>query len=156
MEVDVEDRSIDRLVLRKAKAALQLPSRTDDLAAAILEQQPGDLGQQEIVLDDQDPEAFQQARRQHDLSLLPSPSSPTLGTVVRGGSTCSLERRRASRYDKAMTDLLDQGAAAIACAIQAGRTSGRDGRPVGLQIVAPRLHDRPPLAMAQRAEAALA
>jgi aspartyl-tRNA(Asn)/glutamyl-tRNA(Gln) amidotransferase subunit A len=34
--------------------------------------------------------------------------------------------------------------------------SGRDGLPVGLQIVAPRLHDRPLLAMAQRAEAALA
>ena len=33
--------------------------------------------------------------------------------------------------------------------------SGRDGLPVGLQIVAPRLHDRPLLAMAQRAEAAL-
>ena len=33
---------------------------------------------------------------------------------------------------------------------------GRDGLPVGLQIVAPRLHDRPLLAMAQRAEAALA
>ncbi len=30
--------------------------------------------------------------------------------------------------------------------------SGRDGLPVGLQIVAPRLHDRPLLAMAQRAE----
>jgi aspartyl-tRNA(Asn)/glutamyl-tRNA(Gln) amidotransferase subunit A len=34
--------------------------------------------------------------------------------------------------------------------------SGRDGLPVGLQIVAPRLHDRPLLAMAQRAELALA
>jgi aspartyl-tRNA(Asn)/glutamyl-tRNA(Gln) amidotransferase subunit A len=34
--------------------------------------------------------------------------------------------------------------------------SGRDGLPVGLQIVAPRLHDRPLLAMAQRAETALA
>jgi aspartyl-tRNA(Asn)/glutamyl-tRNA(Gln) amidotransferase subunit A len=33
--------------------------------------------------------------------------------------------------------------------------SGRDGLPVGLQMVAPRLHDRPLLAMAQRAEAAL-
>jgi aspartyl-tRNA(Asn)/glutamyl-tRNA(Gln) amidotransferase subunit A len=33
--------------------------------------------------------------------------------------------------------------------------SGRDGLPVGLQIVAPRLHDRPLLAMAQRAETAL-
>src|SRR5216684_746742 len=33
--------------------------------------------------------------------------------------------------------------------------SGRDGLPVGLQIVAPRLHDRALLAMAQRAEAAL-
>jgi len=33
---------------------------------------------------------------------------------------------------------------------------GRDGLPVGLQIVAPRLHDRPLLAMAQRAETALA
>lgn len=34
--------------------------------------------------------------------------------------------------------------------------TGRDGLPVGLQIVAPRLHDRPLLAMAQRAEMALA
>lgn len=34
--------------------------------------------------------------------------------------------------------------------------TGRDGLPVGLQIVAPRLHDRPLLAMAQRAEAAFA
>ena len=33
--------------------------------------------------------------------------------------------------------------------------TGRDGLPVGLQIVAPRLHDRPLLAMAQRAESAL-
>ncbi|MCA0245330.1 MAG: amidase [Proteobacteria bacterium] len=32
--------------------------------------------------------------------------------------------------------------------------TGRDGLPVGLQIVAPRLHDRPLLAMAQRAEMA--
>jgi aspartyl-tRNA(Asn)/glutamyl-tRNA(Gln) amidotransferase subunit A len=32
--------------------------------------------------------------------------------------------------------------------------TGRDGLPVGLQIVAPRLHDRPLLAMAQRAESA--
>jgi aspartyl-tRNA(Asn)/glutamyl-tRNA(Gln) amidotransferase subunit A len=32
--------------------------------------------------------------------------------------------------------------------------TGRDALPVGLQIVAPRLHDRPLLAMAQRAEAA--
>ena len=30
--------------------------------------------------------------------------------------------------------------------------TGRDGLPVGMQIVAPRLHDRPLLAMAQRAE----
>ena len=34
--------------------------------------------------------------------------------------------------------------------------TGRDGLPVGMQIVAPRLHDRPLLAMAQRAEMALA
>ncbi len=33
--------------------------------------------------------------------------------------------------------------------------TGRDGLPVGLQIVAPRRHDRPLLAMAQRAETAL-
>ena len=34
--------------------------------------------------------------------------------------------------------------------------TGRGGLPVGLQIVAPRLHDRPLLAMAQRAETVLA
>ena len=60
-----------------------------------------------------------------------------------------------------MVDLLDQGAAAIAAAVRSGKTSapcgtGRDGLPVGPQIVAPRLHDRPLLAMAQRAELALA
>jgi aspartyl-tRNA(Asn)/glutamyl-tRNA(Gln) amidotransferase subunit A len=115
-----------------------------------------------------------------------------------------------------MTDLLDQGAAAIASAVRAGKTSARDvaeaaiacveaknraittivdfdpaearaaadavdarrkqgfdgsilgvpytvkdttwvhGLPVGVQVAAPRLHDRPLLAMAQRAEAALA
>lgn len=47
---------------------MQSAGRTDDLAAAILEQKPGDFGQQEIVLDDQDPQAFQQPRRQHDRS----------------------------------------------------------------------------------------
>jgi hypothetical protein len=46
-----------------------------------------------------------------------------------------------------MTELLDQGAAAIAAAVRLGKTSARD--------VAPRLHDRPLLAMAQRAETAL-
>ena len=55
-----------------------------------------------------------------------------------------------------MTDLLDQGTAAVASANRAGRTSARDGLPDGLQIVTPRLHDRPLLAMPQRAEAVLA
>jgi hypothetical protein len=41
-----------------------------------------------------------------------------------------------------MTELLDQGAAAIAAAVRMGKTSAW-------------LHDRPLLAMAQRAEAAL-
>jgi hypothetical protein len=45
--------------------------------------------------------------------------------------------------DNEMTELLDQGAAAV----RLGKTSARD--------VAPRLHDRPFLAMAQRAETAL-
>lgn len=58
-----------------------------------------------------------------------------------------------------MTDLLDQGAAAIAPAkdFRPPRVAvAVDGLPVGLQIVAPRLHDRPLLGMAQRAETALA
>jgi aspartyl-tRNA(Asn)/glutamyl-tRNA(Gln) amidotransferase subunit A len=44
---------------------------------------------------------------------------------------------------------------ALAPAISIPCGTGRDGLPVGLQIVAPRLHDRPLLAMAQRAETAL-
>ena len=45
--------------------------------------------------------------------------------------------------DNEMTELLDQGAAAV----RLGKTSAGD--------VAPRLHDRPFLAMPQRAETAL-
>ncbi len=45
---------------------------------------------------------------------------------------------------------------ALAPGISVPCGSGRGGLPVGLQIVAPRLHDRPLLAMAQRAELALA
>lgn len=45
---------------------------------------------------------------------------------------------------------------ALVPGISTPRGSGRDGLPIGLQIVAPRLHDRPLLAMAQHAEAALA
>jgi aspartyl-tRNA(Asn)/glutamyl-tRNA(Gln) amidotransferase subunit A len=44
---------------------------------------------------------------------------------------------------------------ALAPGISVPCGTGRDGLPVGLQIVAPRLHDRPLLAMAQRAETAL-
>lgn len=44
-----------------------------------------------------------------------------------------------------MTELLDQGAAAIPRVIE--------NRAVGLQVVTPRLHDRPLPAMAQRTEA---
>lgn len=44
---------------------------------------------------------------------------------------------------------------ALAPGISVPCGTGRDGLPVGLQIVAPRLHDRPLLAMAQRAEMAL-
>jgi hypothetical protein len=47
-----------------------------------------------------------------------------------------------------MTRLPDQCAAAISATVQKGKTSARD-------IVAPHLHDRPLLAMAQRADAAL-
>jgi hypothetical protein len=60
------------------------------------------------------------------IAPLPSSLGPTVGTAFRGGSAGSLERRSPSRYDKAMTDLLNPG----------------DYRPF--------------LAMAQRAEAALA
>ena len=48
-----------------------------------------------------------------------------------------------------MTDLLDQGAAAMELAIRAGRTRVRDVAEAGL-------HDRPLLAMAERGETALA
>ena len=111
---------------RQLQAALQPSRRADDLAAAVLQQDLGDFGQQQVVLDDQDLQAFQQPWRQHDRS------APFLFRVrpselpFRGGSACSLERRGPSRYDKAMTDLLDQGAAAIASAIRAGKTSARD------------------------------
>ncbi len=44
---------------------------------------------------------------------------------------------------------------ALVPAISVPCGTGRDELPVGLQIVAPRLHDRPLLAMAQRAETAL-
>jgi aspartyl-tRNA(Asn)/glutamyl-tRNA(Gln) amidotransferase subunit A len=44
---------------------------------------------------------------------------------------------------------------ALAPGISVPCGAGRDGLPVGLQIVAPRLHDRPLLAMAQRAETTL-
>ncbi|MCW5745549.1 MAG: amidase [Alphaproteobacteria bacterium] len=45
---------------------------------------------------------------------------------------------------------------ALVPAISVPCGTGRDGLPVGLQIVAPRLHDRPLLEMAARAELALA
>ena len=45
---------------------------------------------------------------------------------------------------------------ALVPAISVPCGGGRDGLPVGLQIVAPRLHDRPLLEMAARAEAVLA
>ena len=69
MEVDVEDRPVERLVLRQFQAALQPSRRADDLAAAVLQQDLGHFGQQEVVLDDQDLQAFQQPRRQHDAPL---------------------------------------------------------------------------------------
>lgn len=45
---------------------------------------------------------------------------------------------------------------ALVPAISVPCGSGRNGLPVGLQIIAPRLHDRPLLAMARRAEVAFA
>jgi Asp-tRNA(Asn)/Glu-tRNA(Gln) amidotransferase A subunit family amidase len=64
-----------------------------------------------------------------------------------------------------MTELLDQGAAAIAAVVRTGRTRARDAaesviarveaRNTALTaMVAPRPRDRPLLAMAQRAESA--
>ena len=125
VQVDVEERPVERLVLGQLQTTLQPARRADNQAAAILQQELGDFGQQQVVLDDQDPEAFQQPRRQHDAPL-PSLSNPAVGTTVRGRPVCSLERPGPSRYDKAMTDLLDQGAAAIASAIRAGKKSARD------------------------------
>lgn len=124
VEVDVQDRPVERLALRQFEAALQPARRTDDLAAPVLEQNLGNFRLQQVVLDNQDLKPFQ-PRRQHDRCSLPV-SGPTIGTTIRGGFGCSLERRAVSRYDKAMTDLLDQGAAAISSAVRAGKTSARD------------------------------
>jgi aspartyl-tRNA(Asn)/glutamyl-tRNA(Gln) amidotransferase subunit A len=64
-----------------------------------------------------------------------------------------IENREASpRGHAAFTPLFNL---ALVPGISVPCGAGRDGLPVGLQIVAPRLHDRPLLAMAQRAEAAL-
>src|SRR5215216_498075 len=60
------------------------------------------------------------------IAPLPSRLGSDRRNFVRGGPACSLERRGPNRYDKAMTDLLDQGAAAIASAIRAGKKSARD------------------------------
>ena len=58
MEVDVEDRPVERLGSRQLQAALQPSRRADDLAAAVLQQDLGHFGQQKVVLDDQDLQAF--------------------------------------------------------------------------------------------------
>jgi len=64
-----------------------------------------------------------------------------------------IENREASpRGHAAFTPLFNL---ALVPGISVPCGTGRDGLPVGLQIVAPRLHDRPLLAMAQRAETAL-
>ena len=83
------------------------------------------------------------------IAPLPSFLGSTVGTCVPRPIELQSGTARPRRYDKAMTDLLDQGAAAIASAIRAGKTSAREVAEAGL-------HDRPLLAIAQRAKTALA
>ena len=73
-------------------------------------------------------------------------------TVLGRGAGARAGLRPGPRGHAAFTPLFNL---ALVPGISIPCGSGRDGLPVGLQIVAPRLHDRPLLAMAQRAEAAL-
>jgi len=64
-----------------------------------------------------------------------------------------IEGKPASPRDHAAFTPLFNQAPVPAISVPCG--AGRDGLPVGLQIVAPRRHDRPLLEMAARAEAVL-
>jgi aspartyl-tRNA(Asn)/glutamyl-tRNA(Gln) amidotransferase subunit A len=88
-----------------------------------------------------------------------------ISSAVRAGKTSALDVAeaaiaRVAEKNKAITAVVDFDPAeprAAADAVDGHRKQGFDGPILGvLQIVAPRLHDRPLLAMAQRAEAALA
>ncbi|CAN5828343.1 amidase [soil metagenome] len=89
-----------------------------------------------------------------DYDYLLTPTTACVSWPVEQTHPTVIENRAVGpRGHAAFTPLFNL---ALAPAISIPCGTGRDGLPVGLQIVAPRLHDRPLLAMAQRAEAALA
>jgi aspartyl-tRNA(Asn)/glutamyl-tRNA(Gln) amidotransferase subunit A len=92
---------------------------------------------------DQKDTTWAQGRRVTNGSLLWRDFRPPRDAVA-------VERARGHAVFTPLFDL------ALVPGISIPRGSGRDGLPVGLQIVAPRLHDRPLPALAQRAETALA
>ena len=88
----------------------------------------------------------------HDYLL--TPTTACVAWPVEQVYPATIEGRPAGpRGHAAFTPLFNL---ALAPGISVPCGTGRNGLPVGLQIVAPRLHDRPLLAMAQRAELALA
>jgi aspartyl-tRNA(Asn)/glutamyl-tRNA(Gln) amidotransferase subunit A len=88
-----------------------------------------------------------------EYDYLLTPTTACVAWPVEQVNPKVIENREASpRGHAAFTPLFNL---ALVPGISVPCGAGRDGLPVGLQIVAPRLHDRPLLAMAQRAEAAL-
>ncbi|HKU93710.1 MAG TPA: amidase, partial [Vineibacter sp.] len=83
-----------------------------------------------------------------------SPTTACVSWPIEQVYPPTIEGKPASpRGHAVFTPLFNQ---ALVPAISLPCGSGRDGLPVGLQIVAPRLHDRPLLEIAARAEAVLA
>jgi aspartyl-tRNA(Asn)/glutamyl-tRNA(Gln) amidotransferase subunit A len=88
-----------------------------------------------------------------DYDYLLTPTTACVSWPVEQVYPTVIENREAGpRGHAAFTPLFNL---ALVPAISVPCGTGRDGLPVGLQIVAPRLHDRPLLAMAQRAETVL-